>query len=63
MRERRGAALVAWMTEAAASGMATLARFAEGLQDDLAASTAGLTLPWSNGAVEGHVNCLKLRKR
>jgi transposase len=63
VRERRGDALAAWMTEASASGMAALARFAQGLQEDLAAITAGLTLPWSNGAVEGHVNRLKLLKR
>ena len=29
MRERRGDALEAWMTEAAASGIAALARFAQ----------------------------------
>jgi hypothetical protein len=39
------------------------ASFAQGLREDLAAITAGLTLPWSNGPVEGHVNRLKLRKR
>jgi transposase len=63
VRERRGEALEAWITEAAASGLEALARFAQGLQDDLAAVTAGLTLPWSNGPVEGHVNRLKLLKR
>ena len=63
MRERHGDALAAWMTEASASGIAALARFAQGLQEDLAAIQAGLTLPWSNGAVEGHVNRLKLLKR
>jgi transposase len=63
VRERRGDALEAWMTEAAASGIEALARFAQSLQEDLAAVTAGLTLPWSNGPVEGHVNRLKLLKR
>jgi len=63
VRERRGADLEAWITEVSASGMAALARFAQGLQEDLTAITAGLTLPWSNGAVEGHVNRLKLLKR
>jgi transposase len=63
VRERRGADLAAWMTETSASGIAALARFAQGLQEDLPAITAGLTLPWSNGAVEGHVNRLKLLKR
>jgi transposase len=63
VRERRGHALGAWITEAAASGIEALARFAQGLREDLAAVTAGLTLPWSNGPVEGHVNRLKLLKR
>ena len=51
------------MAEAAASGIEALARFAQGLQEDLAAVKAGRTLPWSNGSVEGHINRLKLRKR
>jgi transposase len=63
VRERQGDALAAWMTEATTSGIEALARFAQGLQEDLAAITAGLTLPWSNGPVEGHVNRLKLLKR
>jgi len=63
VRERRGDALAAWMTEASASGIEALARFAQGLQEDLAAVTAGLTLPWSTGPVEGHSNRLKLLKR
>jgi transposase len=49
--------------EATTSGIAALARFAQGLQEDLTAITTGLTLPWSNGPVEGHVNRLKLLKR
>jgi len=63
VRERRGDALTAWITEATSSGTAALARFAQGLQEDLSAITAGLTLPWSNGPVEGQVNRLKLLKR
>jgi transposase len=63
VRERRGDALAAWMAEASASGIAALARCAQGLQEDLAAMQAGLPLPWSNGVVEGHVNRLKLLKR
>ena len=63
VRERRGDALEAWMAKAGASGSEALARFAQGLQEDLAAVKAGLTLPWSNGPVEGHVNRLKLLKR
>jgi transposase len=63
VRERRGDALAAWITEATTSGIEALARFAQGLQEDLTAIKAGLTLPWSNGPVEGHVNRLKLLKR
>jgi transposase len=62
-RERRGSDLAAWITAATDSGLEELARFARGLQKDLAAVTAGLTLPWSNGPVEGQVTRLKLLKR
>jgi transposase len=63
VRERRGADLKAWRAEAMHSGLDELARFARGLQDDLAAITAGLTLAWNNGVTEGHVHRLKLVKR
>jgi transposase len=63
VRERRGADLEAWMAETMHSGIDELARFARGLQEDLAAVTAGLTLEWSNGVTEGHVHRLKLVKR
>jgi transposase len=63
MRERRGADLEAWMAKATHSGIDELARFACGLQDDLRAITAGLTLEWSNGVTEGQIHRLKLVKR
>jgi transposase len=63
VRERRGVDLEAWRAEAMHSGIDELARFARGLQEDLAAVTAGLTLEWSNGVTEGHVHRLKLVKR
>jgi Transposase len=37
--------------------------FVTGVQKDKDAILAGLTLPWSNGPLEGHVNRLKLIKR
>jgi hypothetical protein len=40
-----------------------LRAFALGLRRDWDAVTAGLTLPWSSGAVEGHVNRIKTLKR
>jgi transposase len=63
VRERRGSDLEAWIMAATDSGIEALARFARGLQEDLAAVAAGLTLPWSNGPVEGQITRLKLLKR
>jgi transposase len=63
VRERRGSDLEAWVTAATDSGLDALARFARRLRDDLAAVTAGLTLPWSNGPVKGQITRLKLLKR
>jgi transposase len=63
VRERRGADLEAWMAETMHSGIEELARFARGLQEDLTVVTAGLTLDWSNGPVEGQITRQKLLKR
>ena len=63
VRERRGEDLEAWMSEAMHSGITEVARFARGLQDDLRAIKAGLTVEWSNGATEGQIHRLKLVKR
>ncbi|MGW5465984.1 ISL3 family transposase [Streptomyces sp. NPDC003996] len=46
-----------------ADDLPSLHTFANGLERDLAAVTAGLTLPWSSGVVEGHVNRIKMIKR
>jgi transposase len=62
VRERRGSDLEAWITAATDSGIEELARFARGLREDLAAVTTGLTLPRSNGPVEGQITRLKLLK-
>jgi transposase len=63
VRERRGRDLEAWITAATDSGIDAVARFARGLQEDLAAVKAGLTLAWSNGVTEGQIHRLKLVKR
>ena len=63
VRERTSEALTGWIARAAASCIAELGSFANRLQRDLAAVTAGLSLPWSNGQVEGQINRLKLIKR
>lgn len=58
-----GQALRAWMMRAEHSGVGSLARFAVGLQKDLAAVLAAVETCWSNGQVEGQVNRLKTLKR
>src|SRR5712692_2014983 len=63
MRERTGHQLDAWLGEAEASRLPEFQSFAKGIQQDKAAVLAGLTLPWSQGPLEGHVNRLKLLKR
>lgn len=61
VRKRTAAGLDGWLHQAEA--VPTLRAFAVGLRRDEAAVRAGLTLPWSNGPVEGAVNRLKLLKR
>jgi transposase len=63
MTERRGRDLEEWMTAAAASGEPALQSFVTGLRADQDAVTAGLTLRWSSGSVEGHINRIKMLKR
>ena len=60
---RRGERLEAWASQAEASPVSELRGFAKGLRRDWAAVTAGLTVPYSSGAVEGHVNRIKMIKR
>ena len=43
--------------------MDAMRRFATGLYEDYEAVKAGVTLPWSTGPVEGHINRLKMLKR
>ncbi|WP_237104605.1 ISL3 family transposase [Nonomuraea sp. MG754425] len=52
-----------WAARAEASPARELRDFAAGLRRDWAAVKAGLTLPYSSGAVEGNVNRIKMIKR
>jgi len=61
--EQTGQQLDAWLSAVEASHLPELESFAKGIQQDKAAVLAGLTLPYSTGPVEGHVNRLKLIKR
>jgi transposase len=63
VRTRQPDRLEGWLARATTSPLSTLQRFAQGLRDDYAAVKAGVTLPWSNGPVEGHINRLKMLKR
>jgi transposase len=63
VRQRQPEALDPWLQRAAASTLEALQRFAKGLYEDYEAVKAGVTLPWSTGPVEGHINRLKMLKR
>jgi transposase len=63
VRERTGQLLDAWLGAVQASHLEAFQTFVAGVQKDKDAVLAGLTLPWSNGPLEGHVNRLKLIKR
>ena len=52
-----------WISQVQASDLAGLRTFANSIQRDLAAVTNGLSLPYSSGPVEGHVNRIKMIKR
>ena len=58
-----GELLQDWIREAERDAPAPVRSFAGFLRQDLAAVTAGLTLPWSSGIVEGNVNRVKTIKR
>lgn len=63
VEERDVAALPGWLQEAKRCSWSQLRELARGLERDLAAVQAALTLPWSNGPVEGQITRLKLLKR
>ncbi|MDV9199209.1 ISL3 family transposase [Streptomyces sp. Wh19] len=60
---RLGATLPAWIDAVDASQLPGLTGFALHLRRDLDAVTAGLTLDWSSGSIEGAVNRIKKIKR
>src|SRR5438132_13296465 len=51
------------LRRAASSTLDAVRRFATGLYEDYEAVKAGVTLPWSSGPVEGHINRLNMLKR
>jgi transposase len=63
VRERGGKRLKAWIEQAQQASIPHISAFATGLYKDWNAVIAGLTTPWSSGAVEGNVNRVKMIKR
>ncbi len=63
VRERTGERLDEWLKKVDASHLQAFQTFVTGVQKDKEAALAGLTLPWSNGPLEGNINRLKLIKR
>jgi transposase len=63
VQERKYQEFDHWLESAKATGIHELKSFAAGLVRDKAAVVAALSLPWSNGQVEGHIHRLKLIKR
>ncbi|MEV5542346.1 ISL3 family transposase [Saccharopolyspora shandongensis] len=59
----RGHELEGWMAAVDADDQPGLHSFVVGLRRDQDAVTAGLTLPYNSGPVEGHVNRIKMIKR
>jgi transposase len=59
----RGQELEGWMAAVDADDQPALRSFVVGMRRDQDAVTAGLTLPWNSGPVEGHVNRIKMIKR
>jgi transposase len=63
VRQRRAEPLPECHPQVELSGIPSLRGFATNLKQDLDAVTAGLSLPWSNGQVEGQDNRPKPIKR
>ena len=63
MGHRLGERLPRWLASARATDLPGLHSFVAGIERDQAAVSAGLTLDWSSGPVEGHVNRIKMVKR
>lgn len=63
MTELKGKQLEWWMSCVDADDQPALQSFVRGLRRDQDAVTAGLSMRWSSGVVEGHVNRIKMLKR
>lgn len=63
LTQLQGGRLREWMAAVRTDDLPSMHTFVNGLERDLDAVIAGLTLPWNSGIVEGHVNRIKMIKR
>jgi transposase len=63
VKERQAKSLYNWMDAVNASGILALKGFVKSIRQDDKAVKNALSLPWSSGQTEGHVNRLKFLKR
>ncbi len=63
VKERNVLPLSTWFRDCQRSGVSDLMTFAQGLENERSALHAALTLPYSNGPVEGKITKLKYIKR
>lgn len=63
VKARKADSLTAWLDACIASRIVELEHFAQGLQKEFSALQAALTLPYSNGPVEGVITKVKCIKR
>jgi transposase len=63
VRERAHDRLEGWLDDCASSHLGELISFATGMRADYTAIKAALSMKWSNGPTEGHINRLKMIKR
>jgi transposase len=52
-----------WIKKVVTTGIKEMRSFAKGLTSDFEAVKNAVTMPWSNGQVEGQINKLKTIKR
>jgi transposase len=63
VKQRQARRLDGWLAHAQQSSSLELRGFASGIKRDYAAVKAALSLPWSQGQVEGHITRLTFLKR
>jgi transposase len=63
MTQRHGHRFGEWLARTEQADLPGINRFVNGVTTDIDAVTAGLSLPFSSGPVEGNVNGIKMLER